>query len=128
METDETKTNPTLNEIIEGLKKDPAPRHLRTRKQGKTEITYMPWAYICDYLDHYAPGWSWTIKVYEVGERLVIDGRLTVHGSDGSRTRSSTGSEKLGVEHYGDSATNAEAQALRRAACKFGFCRTLWQD
>jgi len=32
--------------------------HLRTRKQGGKDITYVEWQTVIRYLDHYAPGWS----------------------------------------------------------------------
>jgi len=87
----------------------------------------MPHPYIRDYLDLYAPGWEWDFSVTVGHERIFGVGRLTIHGSDGSLTRAASGTETLDKAGYGDPSSNAEAQALRRAAMAFGFCRKLWK-
>ena len=113
--------------VMEELKKEPLKRHLSKKKQGGAEITYMAWYTICDYLDHFAPGWDWVIDRINVGDkRLYMTGTLTIRGSDGELKRSASGTEQLSKDSYGDPSSNAEAMALRRAACKFGFCRKLW--
>ncbi len=44
------------------------PRHFKTRKQGNTTLTYVPWATLAKHL-HQCPGWSWEIQsVQQIGE------------------------------------------------------------
>lgn len=126
MEQPEPRTR-KLADILADLKKPPARKHLSTKKQGGSSITFMSWYYICDYLDLYAPGWEWEVEVTVGHERIFAVGHLTLHGSDGAITRHATGTEKLDKDGWGDPSSNAEAMCLRRAACKFGFCRDLWK-
>lgn len=46
-----------LTEILADLAPLPQ-RFLATRKQGKTELTYIPWHHVNRLLDYFAPGWS----------------------------------------------------------------------
>jgi hypothetical protein len=47
--------------------------HLRTRKQGGKDITYVECHTVIRYLDHYAPGWSCEVKdVIPTGTRCVV--------------------------------------------------------
>jgi hypothetical protein len=62
-----------------------------------------------------------------MGDRTVIEGSLTIHGSDGSLTREATGNEGSDVDGYGDPSSNAEAMALRRCCAKFGLGLSLWE-
>jgi len=90
------------------------------------DVDYIPWFSLCDILDTHAPGWEWDITCDYHGDRTVVVGRLTIHGTDGSLTRSATGNETNDCGNYGDPVSNAEAMALRRAAAKFGIARYLW--
>lgn len=110
----------------------------KDRKTGRTtHIPYVPWRNIPRILDKYAPGWSWEIRsVTCTHDRVILVGRLSVITSDcGLVHREGTGTENLKesitdkrtgevVERdiaYGDPSSNAEAQAFRRAAAKFGL-------
>ena len=124
-----------LAEIYDDLRLPPHPKHLKTKKQGGANITFLPHYAIRDYLDLYAPGWEWECAMQLGPDRLYAVGTLTVHGSDGSVSRAATGTETLvvhggkrdGEQHaYGDPSSNAESMALRRAAMAHGFCRSLW--
>src|SRR5262245_16158005 len=60
-----------IAEIITDLKKPLERRHLKTRKQGGAELTYIEWHTAVKYLDHYAPGWSYAVKSIELVGSLV---------------------------------------------------------
>ena len=80
--------------IVADLSKPVAPRHLRTRKQGGNTISFIEWHVACNYLDHFAPGWSWEIvSISEHGGLTVVHGALSIPASDGVVTRHATGIE-----------------------------------
>ncbi|GIV57755.1 MAG: hypothetical protein KatS3mg042_0668 [Rhodothermaceae bacterium] len=121
----------TLAEILEDLRKPVHPKHIRRKRIQTTrssyEADYIPHTTIRDYLDYYAPGWDWHCKLFAVDGKLYVEGHLTIHGSDGSLTRAGLGNEDSDLDGYGDPSSNAEAQALRRAAMAFGLGRDLWR-
>ena len=89
-------------------------------------VDYIPWFSLCDILDNLAPGWEWELTCDYHGDRTVIVGKLTIHGSDRSISRSATGNEDSNCGSFGDPCSNAEAMAFRRACAKFGIARYLW--
>lgn len=95
-------------------------------KQKSGTVDYIPWFSLCDILDQLAPGWEWDITCDYHGDRTVVIGKLTIHGSDRSISRSATGNEDSNCGSFGDPCSNAEAMALRRACAKFGIARYLW--
>ena len=48
-------------ETLADLSRPIDPRHLKTRKQGNTTLTYCPWNTIARHLHHRAPG-GWVLK------------------------------------------------------------------
>jgi hypothetical protein len=71
-------------ETLADLSRPIDPRHLKTRKQGNTTLTYCPWNTIARHLHHRAPGWCWEVQsVQEVGGAVVVTGRLTIPTADG---------------------------------------------
>lgn len=127
----------TLAEILTDLRKPIPPAKLKEKRQGGSRITFCPHYTVCDLLDYYAPGWEWSLDATVGHDRFYLVGTLTLHGSDGSITRSATGTETLKrvdkdtgeeKEHaYGDPSSNAEGMCLRRAAMKCGLGRDLWR-
>ena len=112
----------SIREIVKDLTKPVAKRHLRARKQGGREIIYLSWHDAIKYLDHYAPGWCYEIRsLNAVGGKLIIIVRLSVPALEGIIFREATGQEDEDLDAYGDSSSNAESMALRRAAAKFGL-------
>jgi hypothetical protein len=100
---------------------------LATRKQGGTVLEYIPWHTAVKILDKYAPGWTWEVRTVSVaGDRLVLVGRLTIPTSEGNIYREATGTEFLDCSSYGEPSSNAESQAFRRSAAKFGLCLYLY--
>lgn len=112
----------SIREIVQDLSKPVAKRHLRVRKQGGKEIQYIAWHDAIKYLDHYASGWSYEIRsMTSVGGKLIMIVRLSIPCLEGIVYREATGQEDETHETYGDSSSNAESMALRRASAKFGL-------
>lgn len=112
----------SIRDIVKDLTKPVAKRHLRTRKQGGKELTYIAWHDAVKYLDHYAPGWNYEIRsMTSVAGKLIITVRISIPCLEGTVYREATGQEEEETSSYGDSSSNAESMALRRAAAKFGL-------
>ena len=112
----------SIRDIIKDLSKPVAKRHLRTRKQGGKEIQYISWHDAIKYLDHYAPGWNYEVRnIQNIAGKLILTVRLSVPCIEGIVYREATGQEDEDLETYGNSSSNAESMALRRACAKFGL-------
>lgn len=112
----------SIGEIVKDLAKPVANRHLRTRKQGGKELTYISWFDAVKYMDHYAAGWNYEIRsMQSVGGKLIITVRVSVPCAEGIVYREATGQEEEVTSSYGDSSSNAESMALRRCFAKFGL-------
>jgi hypothetical protein len=112
----------SIREIVKDLSKPVAKRHLRVRRQGGKEIGYIAWHDAIKYLDHYAPGWTYEVRnMQSIGGKLILTIRLSVPCLEGVVFREATGQEDEEKDTYGDSSSNAESMALRRAAAKFGL-------
>jgi len=126
----ETKTDlRSIREIVKDLSKPIAQKHLRKRRQGGKEITYLAWHDAVKYLDHFAPGWCYEIRsIDSVAGKLILTVRLSVSSLEGIVYREATGQEDEDLESYGNSSSNAESMALRRAAAKFGLGLSLYDQ
>jgi hypothetical protein len=112
----------SIRDIVKDLTKPVAKRHLRARKQGGKEIQYIAWHDAIKYLDHYAPGWCYEVRSMEsIGGKLILTVRLSVQCAEGIVYREATGQEDEDLDSYGNSSSNSESMALRRAAAKFGL-------
>lgn len=60
-QTEQSTELRSIREIVKDLSKPIAQKHLKQRKQGGTELTYIAWYDAIKYLDHYAPGWNYEI-------------------------------------------------------------------
>ncbi len=111
----------SIRDIVRDLSKPVAKRHLRTRKQGGKELTYIAWFDAIKYLDHYAPGWSYEIRsIQSVGGKLIMTTRISIPCLEGVVYREASGQEEEETSSFGDPSSNAESMSLRRAAAKFG--------
>jgi hypothetical protein len=118
----------SIREIIADLSKPLAQRHLKTRKQGGAELTYIEWHTAVKYLEHFAPGWSYAVKsVQLIGSLVTVVASISIPCSEGVVTREATGCEEADAKGYGDAVSNSEAMALKRAAAKFGLGLYLYQ-
>lgn len=139
METQEVeRSQKTIKEIIGELSSPIPSRLLKTRKEAGQTLTYIEWHTAVRYLDHVCVGcWDYEVRNVQAFtahdipstskkqgnvtvSKMVITARITIHAADGTYHRESVGIDDLG-QAFGDSATNAEAQALKRAASKFGL-------
>jgi len=118
----------SIRDIVKDLSKPVAKRHLRTRKQGGKELTYIAWYDAVKYLDHYAPGWCYEIRSMDsIAGKLILTVRLSVPCLEGVVWREATGQEDEAHDSYGDSSSNAESMALRRSASKYGLGLYLYE-
>ncbi|NEQ45594.1 MAG: DUF1071 domain-containing protein [Leptolyngbya sp. SIOISBB] len=114
---------------IESALSRPLPQQLlgskprKNKKTGETvHLPYVPWHQANRVLSKYAPGWQGRVTdTKQIGDELVLTYALTIPTSEGDVTREATGSEKLNCGSYGETAANAESQAFRRAAARFGL-------
>jgi hypothetical protein len=129
-QTVETKYEPrSIREIVKDLSKPIAQKHLRKRKQGGKEITYLAWHDAVKYLDHFAPGWCYEIRsINSIAGKLILTVRLSIFCAEGIVYREATGQEDEDKDNYGDSSSNSESMALRRAAAKFGLGLALYDQ
>jgi hypothetical protein len=112
----------SIKDIIADLSKPLAKRHLKTRRQGGAELTYIEWHTAVKYLDLYAPGWSYQVRsVQLIGSLVTVVAAISIPCVEGVVTREATGCEEADAKGYGDAVSNAEAMALKRAAAKFGL-------
>ncbi|MEO1208628.1 MAG: Rad52/Rad22 family DNA repair protein [Cyanobacteria bacterium J06638_20] len=95
----------------------------KNKRTGETVyLDYIPWHTVNRVLSKYAPGWQGrVVRTEQIGDELVLTFALTIPTADGGVTREATGSEKLDCGSYGETAANAESQAFRRAAARFGL-------
>lgn len=112
----------SIRDIVKDLSKPVAKRHLRSRKQGGKDIKFISWHDAVKYLDHYAPGWNYEVRnIQNIAGKLILTVRLSIPCAEGVVYREATGQEDEDRENYGDSSSNAESMALRRASAKFGL-------
>jgi len=118
----------SIRDIITGLSKPLAKRHLKTRRQGGADLTYIEWHTAVKYLDLFAPGWSYSVRCVQlVGNLVTVIASISIPCAEGVVTREATGCEDADAKGYGDAVSNAEAMALKRAASKFGLGLYLYQ-
>ncbi len=111
-----------IADIINDLSKPIPPRLLKTKTVGGQKIQFIPWYTAVRFLDLYAPGWNYEIRqLTEVGSKLILVARISIPCAEGVVYREATGQEDEEVKGWGDSSSNSESMALRRAAAKFGL-------
>lgn len=119
----------SIRDIVKDLSKPVAKRHQRNRKQGGKDIIYIAWYDALKYLDHYAPGWCYEIRrIDSIGGKLILTIRLSIPSAEGIVYREATGQEDENTDSWGDSSSNAESMALRRACAKFGLGLSLYDQ
>lgn len=75
----------SINEIVSDLHKPIHARHLKNRRQGGKELTYIAWYDACKYLDLYAPGWYYEVRsIQQVAGKVVLTVRLTIPAAEGA--------------------------------------------
>jgi hypothetical protein len=111
-----------IREIIADLSKPIPDRFLKDKTIKGNKLTYIPWYHAIKLLDWFAPGWSFEVReISPTGKQTVLVVRLIIPAAEGDVWREATGIEEDDVTGYGDTSSNAESMALRRAAAKFGL-------
>jgi hypothetical protein len=111
----------SISAIIADLSRPLPAGCVATKTQGGAAIAYLHWQTVARVLDTYAPGWQGTVeRLDQVGTACAITYRLTIPCAEGAVSREATGQEDEEVKGYGDSTSNSEAMAFKRAAAKFG--------
>jgi hypothetical protein len=116
-----------INEIIRDLSKPISPARLKKKTIGGREITFLTWHDATKFLDWFAPGWEYQVRVEHIAGKVVAIATITIPTKEGRISRQATGYENDNKEGYGDPFSNAESMALRRAAAKFGLGRYLYE-
>ena len=123
-----------ISSIIADLSK-PLPNACVKQKPAKnsktgqiTQIDFLHWYVVTQILDAYAPGWSSkVVAIQSFGGKIVMTCEVAIPCAEGVITQQGTGQEDEDFsDGYGDSTSNAEAMALKRAAAKFGVGRYLY--
>ena len=116
-----------LAEIQTDLRKEIPASILKTKTIKGNNITYIPWHKVIDILDWFAPGWTMEVRsINGSGSQTIVVIRVTIQAAEGDFHREATGIEDDEVSGYGDTSSNASAQALRRAAAMFGVGKYLY--
>ncbi|HKI83215.1 MAG TPA: Rad52/Rad22 family DNA repair protein [Candidatus Krumholzibacteria bacterium] len=125
-----------LAEIIIDLSQILPAQDLRFKKRGGSEIPFIPQYKAQQLMDRYAPGWQYEItSVSTTPDAAIVSVRVWILSIEGWTCRDAMAMESFletvkdrdtgeMVERpisYGDAATNAEAQAMKRAFRKFGL-------
>lgn len=110
-----------LSHILNDLRK-PIPAHvIQSRQVGGRRVKYLNLNDTIAILDQFAPGWEGAVTtIYAAANRVHVSYRLTIHAEEGKFSREATGSEQMDASQ-GDPVANAEANAFRNAAAKFGL-------
>jgi len=122
----------SLDQIQQRISRKLPPALTEKRKQAGRDIEYISWNTVVKILDKYAKGWTWEIRtIHTTSDRLFLVGRLSIPTAEGVIFREATGTEvlkevdkktgELKEIAFGDSSSNAESMAFRRAAAKFGL-------
>lgn len=98
------------------------------RNNQEVKIEYVNVTVLKDFLDERAGNWTAEVKSTTVmGNQIGIVVRLSIECLDGWYFQDGTGIEELNHSSFGDSYSNAYAQAFRRACEGHGLGRELWR-
>jgi hypothetical protein len=118
----------SIKDIIADLSKPIPPRLLKTKVVGGQKISFITWHTAVRFLDLYAPGWCYEIRqITGVGGKVIVVARISINCAEGLVYREATGQEDEDLSGWGDSSSNSEAMALKRAAAKFGLALALYE-
>jgi len=120
-----------LAEILQDLEQpipsemiEPKPTYHKGSKTG--EVSYVPWYNCIQLLMRYCPGYDFEVRTQSFGERIVIEGRLTIRAKEGDFVYESVGVAHSEERNYEEAVYEAEESALRRCLAKLGCGLELW--
>ena len=120
-----------LAEILQDLEQ-PIPSEMLEQKptyhrESKTgEVSYVPWYNCIQLLMRYCPGYDFEIRTQSFGERIIVEGRLTIRAKEGDFVYESLGVAHSEDRNYEEAVYEAEESALRRCMAKLGCGLELW--
>lgn len=123
-----------LGEIIADINMPIPARFIKTKPQhdkqsGRTiNLKFVSWYDVIRILEARAPGFEYDCEPHFADGKTVVKATITIHGSDGSLSRSALGIEDSQTGSWGDPTSNASSMALRRAAASFGLGLHLYFD
>lgn len=124
----EGKINLAYVEICTNLQ-HPTPRQLISEKKlSGRSIDFVNITDVKDLLDTRGGIWTSEIRDFrQIGMELLMVVRITIHAIDGQFSHDGTGVCEVDHGGFGDTFSNAYAQAFRRSAESHGLCRELWR-
>lgn len=84
-------------------------------------IPYIKWSDANLILDYITPGWQIELRENQISDRAIVTAKITLLCEEGLFARESTGSDETTDNMFGGFMPDAESQAVRRAAAKFGL-------
>lgn len=118
--------NRPLENIISDLSW-PLPDNYLDWKTKPALIPYLSHDVLCWVLNFICPDWVSEFEFNQIGDMAIAKCRLMIPSQNGIISRESSGSAYLQDENYGGPLPEAEAQAFRRAASKFGLGLYLYE-
>lgn len=125
------KTYRPFAEIQADLKKPIPAKKLKSRKQGGQNIQYVAWYDVVQFLDYYAPDWTYEVRniTFAPNGRIATTVRISIPCAEGVVYREAIGTEVPETKDskmFGDICSNSESMAFRRAAAKMGLALYLY--
>ncbi len=118
---------PTLAEVRAALANPPMEIIRTKRGDDGEELRYVPWHKAADLFDQLGLVWSWRPReIQRWPDRVAFIGELGIRCAEGMIWRGATGECGLPFKGKGGPAHFAESTAFRRAAAKFGLCRSFY--
>jgi hypothetical protein len=68
-----------------------------------------------------APNWEVSLDYGQLGDRAIVKAKITLYCEEGCFSRESIRSDDIEDKYYGGFMPDAESQAMRRAAARFGL-------
>jgi hypothetical protein len=100
----------------------PIPDEYICSKSLKGEkIIFLDWHTTNMILDYVAPNWEVSLDYGQIGDRAIVKAKITLYCEDGCFSRESIGSDDTEDKYFGGFMPDAESQAMRRAAARFGL-------
>ena len=113
-------------ELFAALSEEFGPREVRTRPQGKTQISYITARTVMNRLDSVLGPENWWDKYTPQPTCVICE--LTIRLPDGSTLTKADAGGHAGMSDEGDDEKSCYSDAFKRAAVKFGIGRHLYRD
>lgn len=91
-----------------------------------SDVPYISWTDCLMILDYICPEYDYEITENQVGDRIVVKGRLTLHCRERDISMEALGHDELSDVSYGGAVCDASAMALRRCLASLGLARYLY--